>query len=43
MICQQCHMREANVHYTQIINGNKVEMYLAANALKKGNSRSVPS
>lgn len=28
MVCQQCHQREANVHYTQIINGNKVEMYL---------------
>ncbi|NMA33782.1 MAG: hypothetical protein GX940_04425 [Clostridiaceae bacterium] len=23
-------MREANVHYTQIINGNKVEMYLCS-------------
>ena len=28
MVCQQCNKREANVHYTQIINGKKVEMYL---------------
>jgi protein arginine kinase activator len=28
MVCQQCQKREANVHYTQIINGKKVEMYL---------------
>ncbi len=28
MMCQQCQKREANVHYTQIINGKKVEMYL---------------
>ncbi|NLK88456.1 MAG: hypothetical protein GX279_13370 [Clostridiaceae bacterium] len=28
MVCQQCHKRKANVHYTQIINGKKVEMYL---------------
>jgi protein arginine kinase activator len=30
MLCQQCHMREANVHYKQIINGNKVEMHLCS-------------
>ncbi|MGI6668430.1 MAG: UvrB/UvrC motif-containing protein [Acetivibrionales bacterium] len=28
MLCQQCHQREANVHFTQVINGKKVEMYL---------------
>lgn len=28
MLCQQCQKKVANVHFTQIINGNKVEMYL---------------
>ncbi len=28
MVCQRCHKREANVHYTQIVNGSKVELYL---------------
>lgn len=28
MLCQQCQKREANVHFTQIINGKRVEMYL---------------
>lgn len=28
MLCQNCNKREANVHFTQIINNNKVEMYL---------------
>lgn len=30
MLCQQCQKRDANVHLTQIINGNKVEMYLCS-------------
>jgi protein arginine kinase activator len=30
MVCQQCHKKEANVHYTQIINGKKVEMYICS-------------
>lgn len=30
MLCQQCQKKEANVHFTQIINGNKVEMYLCS-------------
>ena len=30
MMCQQCHLREANVHYKQIINGKKVEMHLCS-------------
>lgn len=30
MVCQQCNKREANIHYTQIINGKKVEMYLCS-------------
>jgi protein arginine kinase activator len=28
MLCQHCQNRIANVHYTQIVNGTKVEMYL---------------
>ena len=28
MLCQQCQKNAANVHFTQIINGNKVEMVL---------------
>jgi protein arginine kinase activator len=30
MVCQQCHKREANIHYTHIVNGVKVEMYLCS-------------
>ena len=28
MLCDHCHEREANVKYTQIINGQKKEMNL---------------
>lgn len=28
MLCQLCQKKVANVHFTQIINGKKVEMYL---------------
>lgn len=28
MLCQHCQKRTANVHYTKIVNGSKVEMYL---------------
>jgi len=28
MLCQQCQKKVANVHFTQIINGKKIEMYL---------------
>ena len=28
MICQNCGKREANVEYTQIINGNKIHLHL---------------
>jgi protein arginine kinase activator len=28
MLCQSCHKRPANVHFTQIINNKKIEMYL---------------
>lgn len=37
MICQNCNFMEANVRFTQIINGNKAEMYLCENcAAEKG-------
>ncbi|MGE5614293.1 MAG: UvrB/UvrC motif-containing protein [Bacillota bacterium] len=37
MLCQQCQKREANVHFTQVINGEKVEMYLCEQcAAEKG-------
>lgn len=28
MLCQQCQKKVANVHFTQIINGKKIELYL---------------
>lgn len=28
MLCQRCQKRTANVHFTKIVNNNKVEMYL---------------
>ena len=28
MLCQQCHKRPANVHFTKIVNGDKVEMLI---------------
>lgn len=30
MLCQKCHKREANVHFTQILNGIKTESYLCS-------------
>jgi protein arginine kinase activator len=37
MLCQQCQKREANVHFTRVINGKKVEMYLCEQcAAEKG-------
>lgn len=35
MFCQQCQKREANVHFTQVKNGNKVEMYLCSQCAEK--------
>ncbi len=35
MLCQNCHEREANVHYTQTINGVKKEMILCQECAKK--------
>ncbi len=35
MLCQQCHKRDASVHFTQIINGNKAVMYLCSQCAEK--------
>lgn len=35
MLCQQCQKREASVHFTQIINGNKAVMYLCSQCAEK--------
>jgi protein arginine kinase activator len=35
MLCQQCQKRIANVHYTQIINGKKVELYLCEQCMNE--------
>lgn len=35
MLCQNCNEREANVKYTQIINGEKKEMILCSECSKK--------
>lgn len=35
MLCQDCRKRVANVHFTQIVNHNKVEMYLCDQCAKE--------
>ncbi|MEN6314293.1 MAG: UvrB/UvrC motif-containing protein [Clostridiaceae bacterium] len=35
MLCQQCQKRTANVHFTQIINGKKIELYLCTQCAKE--------
>ena len=35
MLCQNCHEHEANVHYTQTINGVKKEMVLCEECARK--------
>lgn len=35
MLCQQCQKRMANVHFTQIINGKKIELYLCTQCAKE--------
>ena len=35
MLCDNCGKRNANVRYTQIINGNKKEMILCEECSKK--------
>lgn len=35
MLCQRCQKRIANVHFTQIVNNNKVELYLCEHCAKE--------
>lgn len=35
MLCQKCNEREATIHYTNIINGTKVEAYLCSSCAKE--------
>jgi protein arginine kinase activator len=35
MLCQNCQKRMANVHFTQVINNNKVEMHLCEQCAKE--------
>lgn len=35
MLCQHCQKRIANVHFTQVVNNNKVEMYLCEQCAKE--------
>lgn len=37
MLCDNCHNRVANVHLTQIINNNKVDIHLCENCAKEKN------
>ena len=34
MLCQRCGMNEANVSYTQVLNGNKIKLYLCHKCAK---------
>lgn len=35
MLCQNCQQRAANVHYTKVINHNKIELYLCEKCAKE--------
>ncbi|MDP4092312.1 MAG: UvrB/UvrC motif-containing protein [Bacillota bacterium] len=35
MLCQWCQKRPASVHFTQVVNNNKVEMYLCEQCAKE--------
>ncbi|WP_106495574.1 UvrB/UvrC motif-containing protein [Lentibacillus sp. Marseille-P4043] len=35
MECQECHKRPATVHFTQLINGNKIEVHVCEICAKK--------
>ncbi len=37
MICQECQKRPATLHYTKIINGEKIEMHLCEYCAKENN------
>lgn len=35
MLCQNCHKKDASVHFTQIVNNKKSEMYLCSACVKE--------
>ena len=35
MYCENCHERPANVHFTKIVNGKKMEMHLCEYCAQK--------
>jgi protein arginine kinase activator len=35
MLCQNCRKKAANVHFTQIVNNNKIEMFLCEQCAKE--------
>ena len=35
MLCQHCQKKAANVHFTQIVNNNKIEMFLCEQCAKE--------
>lgn len=43
MLCQLCNKRIANVHLTQVVNSNKVEMYLCEQCAKEKGSFGIGS
>jgi len=43
MICQNCQKRTANVHFTQVVNNTKVEMYLCEQCAKEKGQLNIGS
>jgi len=41
MLCQLCKMREATVHYTRIVNQQKVEMYVCEQCARENNDLKI--
>ena len=35
MICEECHEREASLHFTKIINGEKTEFHICEHCAKE--------
>ncbi|HLR79814.1 MAG TPA: UvrB/UvrC motif-containing protein [Bacillota bacterium] len=42
MKCQECHKREATLHFTQVIHGNKLEVHVCEVCAKKKGYMSSP-
>lgn len=43
MLCQNCHKRAATVHLTQVVNSNKVEIYLCEHCAREKGSLGIGS